>query len=774
VIPSRRENDVWVHTCRLMEVEYPETDVGRIAQVLRADQEETPPSLEQPLPRPTLSLGIKARGVELPQEKIKYVTETNATRKIVPLKLSSVGVDESKSGMSSEAASRLSSLPKWAQCLRDRACLRTPGMELSGTGRNRLESEPVQSHPLALATKFDSDASFKWSPEDVLVQSWHRKLTDGYRDYNMVNVVGEGRSGAVFIVQHKKSEKYHACKLLNKADHDKDTLRREIKMMRQLDHPNVVRLYETIEDSESVFLVMELCHGGDLFGRIHDEGQLDEGLACVFAEQMLSALAYCHSRGIVHRDVKPENFLLEKDDPDCTSLKLADFGISTSIRPDYLYKGRFNSVDSESMFGSSVGTGSCVDSGSTVSSPGGLLGSLPYMAPEMLSQKWRSLVNQANGDAKTLAAGDLWSTGVVIYVMLSGELPFGTDREAICSGQLPDFSGEVWRNVSGEATDLIKHLLNPIIEERLTAQQALHHPWFQREDGSTSTFAPSEMSRGQQPLDPDDTDSRRDLATELLLSLRRWRQLPKLRRISIAAVARRLETDHKAQVLAKLMYNTFNDMSESMPCNRLVSGLATAINARTQSTSFDKYSAPSAEKPLSSSAERLKPRFADQGGQSSFGSTLSDRNSVTGLFLRHRVRTSLRRVTQYPRLDGSPQSNSTTASLSELRYLVDALDAAKNSVVDYTLLVAALLPPEVYCDGHRISEVFQLFDVQNRSLISHEDLAIALSSKYADSKRFKEMVADFDLDGDGFLDLTEFKNMVRGHGWEHRSWQAGD
>ena len=263
---------------------------------------------------------------------------------------------------------------------------------------------------------------------------------------------------------------------------------------------------------------------------------------------------------------------------------------------------------------------------------------------------------RATGDAKTLAAGDLWSTGVVIYVMLSGELPFGTDREAICSGQLPDFSGEVWRNVSGEATDLIKHLLNPIIEERLTAQQALHHPWFQREDGSTSTFAPSEMSRGQQPLDPDDTDSRRDLATEFAVEPA---AMAAVTQVATDLHRRSCETPGgqttKRKCWRKLMYNTFNDMSESMPCNRLVSGLATAINAHTQSTSFDKYSAPSAEKPLSSSAERLKPRFADQGGQSSFGSTLSDRNSVTGLFLRHRVRTSLRRVTQYPRLDGSPQ-----------------------------------------------------------------------------------------------------------------------
>eukprot|EP00913_Durusdinium_trenchii_P022938 g21539.t1 len=162
-------------------------------------------------------------------------------------------------------------------------------------------------------------------------------------------------------------QQYYACKVLHKAEQDSSALRAEIKNLRMLDHPNVVRLYEVNEDAEAVFLLMEYCCGGDLFSLVTEshEGRVSEKVARSFAEQMLSALAYCHSMGIVHRDVKPENFLLEgivEKDASLATLKLADFGIATHIR--------------------------CAES----HSEGQVNGSVPYMAPELFTKRWSSLV----------------------------------------------------------------------------------------------------------------------------------------------------------------------------------------------------------------------------------------------------------------------------------------------------------------------------------------------------------------------------------------------
>jgi len=205
-----------------------------------------------------------------------------------------------------------------------------------------------------------TSVSFRWQPGDAFIHCWHRKLSDTYQDYNMVNLIGEGRNGAVFIVQHKISEQYYACKVLHKAEQDSSALRAEIKNLRMLDHPHLVRLYEVNEDAEAVFLLMEYCSGGDLFSLVTEspEGRLPEKTARSFAEQMLSALQYCHSIGIVHRDVKPENFLLEGavgEDASTATLKLADFGIATHIRSaESLSEGQVNGSSSERRSGGAV------------------------------------------------------------------------------------------------------------------------------------------------------------------------------------------------------------------------------------------------------------------------------------------------------------------------------------------------------------------------------------------------------------------------------------
>jgi Ca2+-binding EF-hand superfamily protein/tRNA A-37 threonylcarbamoyl transferase component Bud32 len=562
----------------------------------------------------------------------------------------------------------------------------------------------------------------------------------------MVSTIGEGRHGAVVRVQHKYSEKYYACKVLHKEDHEDAALKGEIEMLRRLDHPNIVRLYETNEDRDNVFLLMELCHS-DLFTRITEAsaGRLTECLSIRYAEQMLSALAYCHSKSVVHHDVKPENFLLESEEPDCL-LKLADFGIATSIRAVRLGSDLKNEVE----------------------------GSKPYMAPEMLSRGWCALVKEAmdlQGSergidaARYLATVDVWSCGIVVYVMLSGELPFGHDEDAICSGQSPDFSAQVWREVSREAVHFIKGLLSQEPHTRGTCAKALTHPWMQAAGieqsnlGSAAEMLQMAPPSGNVALGMAVTAAERpELARVVLRSLRTWRGAPKLRRIVVAAIARRIEADHPSSRLAQMVYHTFSSKGDKLRCEELVNGLNVALS--------EAMTSPPAESEHPALEQEASQEEVDKAEQARRKAS----NSVTGLQVRRRLFGVLRKLgTVSPASNGGEAAllascSEDLVSLTELRHLVGALDGVKNGTVDYTLLVAALLPQETCCEEARVLETFNMFDFRKHQGISPDDLLAymknATSAKETTLKQFSQMLSEFDKNGDGVLDLEEFKAML--------------
>jgi len=564
--------------------------------------------------------------------------------------------------------------------------------------------------------------SIRWAPQ-ALIHSWHGRLCD---TFNVVGIVGEGRYGAVFIGEHKTTQKRYACKYLKKEDQDSQALRNEVQMLRQLDHPHIVRLYETHEEADGVFLQMELCHGGDLLNRIRDDQGLSEHNARIFSRQMLSALQYCHARGIVHRDVKPDNFLLETEHPDCLVLKLADFGIATSLRAT----GANDSWDEPR-------------------------GTLPYMAPELL--------RHTAGSSANSAAADLWGCGVTIYVMLCGYLPFDTDRARICSGQPPNFSGKDWRGISNEAVDLIQKLLSPLPEERPSAQQALAHEWFEgvspvgdHELESSVEFSPDEGSGPSSVL-------LQDFARLLLRSLRRWRRMPKLRRIALAAVGKRLEGQHDAKRVAEAVYALFGgDSSDALTSLRLVEVVNSALSG---SLVVDPAQAPSVN--LGSLPGMTLSLGSPRDEQPSVTRTPS--GTITGLHVRSRVRAAMKRLAGSPTLEDSDDSVAYSAeghtSLAELRYIFSALDGMKTGTVDYTLLVAALLPLSGDIDEEQVQEAFCMFDVRRRGCISARDIRDAVGGKAAGLRPFVNMVAEFDTNGDGALDMAEFCSMIHGrHG----------
>ncbi|PIN07073.1 Ca2+/calmodulin-dependent protein kinase, EF-Hand protein superfamily [Handroanthus impetiginosus] len=216
-----------------------------------------------------------------------------------------------------------------------------------------------------------------------------------------------------------------------------EDVRREVKILRALTgHKNLVQFYESYEDEDNVYMVMELCKGGELLDRILSRGgKYSEEDAKIVMVQILSVVAYCHLQGVVHRDLKPENFLFTSKD-EHSPLKAIDFGLSDYVKPDE----RLNDI----------------------------VGSAYYVAPEVLHRSYGT-------------EADMWSIGVIAYILLCGSRPFWSRTEsgifrAVLKAD-PNFEEAPWPSLSPDAIDFVKRLLNKDYRKRLTAAQALSHPW---------------------------------------------------------------------------------------------------------------------------------------------------------------------------------------------------------------------------------------------------------------------------------------------------------
>ncbi|CAN7106519.1 hypothetical protein IGI04_020108 [Brassica rapa subsp. trilocularis] len=256
--------------------------------------------------------------------------------------------------------------------------------------------------------------------------------------------IGRGHFGYTCSAKFKKGElKDHevAVKVIPKSKMTTaisiEDVRREVKILRALSgHNNLVQFYDAFEDNANVYIVMELCGGGELLDRILARGgKYTEDDAKAVLTQILNVVAFCHLQGVVHRDLKPENFLYTSKE-DNSQLKVIDFGLSDFVRPDE----RLNDI----------------------------VGSAYYVAPEVLH---RSYTTEA----------DVWSIGVIAYILLCGSRPFWARTESgIFRAVLktdPSFSEPPWPSLSFEAKDFVKRLLYKDPRKRMTASQALMHPW---------------------------------------------------------------------------------------------------------------------------------------------------------------------------------------------------------------------------------------------------------------------------------------------------------
>lgn len=257
--------------------------------------------------------------------------------------------------------------------------------------------------------------------------------------------LGAGAFGKVYLAKHKPSHIEFAVKeLVIKAGpgsltKDEDIVS-EIRVLEALNHPNIVRLYQFYKEPSRYFLVMEVMSGGELFDRIVAKKSYNEVEARNTMLIILLALKYMHEQKIVHRDLKPDNLLLASGASD-THVKIADFGLAASVANGEVREQ---------------------------------LGTPNYIAPEIL---W----NRPYGTSV-----DMWSMGVIFFILLAGYQPFHhADQQRLYAkikrGRY-DMSAPQWANVSAEAKDLVSKMLTVNVRDRITAAEALQHPWLQRMD----------------------------------------------------------------------------------------------------------------------------------------------------------------------------------------------------------------------------------------------------------------------------------------------------
>lgn len=272
------------------------------------------------------------------------------------------------------------------------------------------------------------------------------ELKQNYHIDSKTKVLGNGAFGRVFMTTNKFDSNFRvAIKVLDKFKlrDNIECIREEVAILNQLDHPNIVKYFETYDDQKYIYLVMEYISGCQLFDKItqQENQNFTERVAAEYMRSLFQAINHCHAQNIIHRDIKPENIMITESN----TVRLIDFGLSKATRTNKNL--------------------------TTVA------GTPYYMAPEVLEGSYGP-------------KADLWSLGVLLYTLVSGYLPFQGNKSADVFRKIKEadfhFRHAEFEIVSDECKDLINRLLVVNVKKRFTGQQALNHPWFKKFQSQTA------------------------------------------------------------------------------------------------------------------------------------------------------------------------------------------------------------------------------------------------------------------------------------------------
>jgi calcium-dependent protein kinase len=256
-----------------------------------------------------------------------------------------------------------------------------------------------------------------------------------FEDYEIKEKLGEGAYGCVYKALHKKSKLVRAVKAIKRKHVDEVAFNMEISILKMLDHPNIIRLFECYYDNNYYYMIEEYCSGGDLYDYIKRQRNFSEKKAASIINQLLSATNHLHSLKIIHRDLKPENIVFIETKSNDIFIKLIDFGTSIYFKDSPLTQE---------------------------------LGTIYYIAPEVFKNNYNE-------------RADIWSCGIILYTMLCGHPPFRGSKEEeiknkIIKGKV-EFPSKEWNKVSKEAIQFVNELLTYEAKSRPNAEQALGNPW---------------------------------------------------------------------------------------------------------------------------------------------------------------------------------------------------------------------------------------------------------------------------------------------------------